>query len=111
MAEKIISSTKQEKHPIGSLEEMSQRWQTVGGGGTRETKGSSDKTPQSLGVQTPEIQRALTPHEEKPRRQTVYLPVDLYRWIRYWAADTDQDISEVVVEALTLLRASAGKEK
>ncbi len=106
MAEKITSSTKQEKHPIGSLEEMSQRWQTIGGGGTRETKDSSDKTSPSFGVQTLETQSALTPQGEKSRRQTVYLPVDLYRWIRHRAADTDQDISEVVVEALTLLRSS-----
>ncbi len=111
MAEKITSSTKQEKHPIGSLEELSQRWQTVGGGGTRETKDSSDKAPPSFGAQTPETQSALTPLEEKPRRQTVYLPVDLYRWIRHRAADTDQDISEVVVEALNLLRATAGQER
>jgi hypothetical protein len=111
MAEKITSSTKQEKHPIGSLEEMSQRWQTVGGGGTRETKDSSDKAPPSFGAQTPETQSALTPLGEKPRRQTVYLPGDLYRWIRHRAADTDQDISEVVVEALTLLRATAGQER
>lgn len=109
MAEKIASSTKQEKHPIGSLEELSQRWQSVGGGGPRETKDSSDKTPPSFVAQTPETQNVLTPQGEKPRRQTVYLPVDLYRWIRYRAADTDQDISEVVVEALTLLRSSVGQ--
>lgn len=110
MAEKVTSSTKQEKHPIGSLEEMSQRWQTVGGGGAKETKHSGDKAPKSFGVQTPEIQSALSPHGEKPRRQTVYLPLDLYRWIRHRAADTDQDISEVVVEALNLLRVSVGQE-
>lgn len=111
MAEKVTDDTKQEKHPIGSLEEMSQRWQTVGGGGTRETKDSSDKTPPSFGVQTPETQNVFTLQGEKSRRQTVYLPVDLYRWIRHRAADTDQDISEVVVEALTLLRASVGQER
>lgn len=38
MAEKIASNTKHEKYPIGSLEEMSQRWQTVGGGGARDAK-------------------------------------------------------------------------
>lgn len=111
MAEKIASNTKHEKYPIGSLEEMSQRWQTVGGGGARETKDLSDKTPPSFGDQTPETQNVLTPRGEKTRRQTVYLPVDLYRWIRHRAADTDQDISEVVVEALTLLRASVGQEQ
>ena len=110
MAEKVTGSTKQEKHPIGSLEEMSQRWQTVGGGGAKETKHSGDKAPKSFGTETPEIQSALSPHGEKPRRQTVYLPLDLYRWIRHRAADTDQDISEVVVEALTLLRVSVGQE-
>jgi hypothetical protein len=109
MAEKIISNTKQEKHPIGSLEEMSQRWQTIGGGRTKEPEDSSDKAPPSIGVQTPEKQGALTPMGEKSRRQTVYLPVDLYRWIRHRAADTDQDISEVVVEALTLLRSSTSQ--
>ena len=111
MAVKITSSTKQEKHPIGSLEELSQRWQTVGGGRTRETKDSSDKTPSSFGAQTPETQSALTPLGEKPRRQTVYLPADLYRWIRHRGADTDQDISEVVVEALNLLRTFISQEK
>ena len=71
MTEKVTSSRKQEKHPIGSLEEMSLRWQSVGGGRTKETKDSSDKAPPSFGAQTPETQSALTPHGEKPRRQTV----------------------------------------
>lgn len=104
MAEKITSRTKKEKYPISSLEEMSQRWQTVGG--IKETNDSSDKAPPSFEVQTSKTQSALTPLDEKSRRQTVYLPVEIYRWIRHRAADTDQDISEVVVEALTLLRAS-----
>ncbi len=111
MTEKVTDSTKREKYSIGSLEEMSQRWQMVGGGGTKETKGGSDKTSSSFGVQTPETQSALTSQKEKPRRQTVYLPADLYRWIRHRGADTDQDISEVVVEALNLLRSSVGQEK
>jgi hypothetical protein len=110
MTEKT-TNTKQEKHPIGSLEEMSQRWQMVGGGGAKESKDLSDKTPPSFGVRTPETQGALTFHKEKPRRQTVYLSADLYRWIRHRGADTDQDISEVVVEALTLLRSSVGQER
>jgi hypothetical protein len=111
MAEKITDSTKREKHSIGSLEEMSQRWQIVGGGGAKETKHASDKTPSSFGTEPPEKQSALAFQGEKSRRQTVYLPVDLYRWIRHRAADTDQDISEVVVEALTLLRTSVGQER
>ena len=110
MTEKAANS-KPEKYPIGSLEELSQRWQMIGGGGARETKDQSDKTPPSFSVSMPETQSALTPQREKPRRQTVYLPVDLYRWVRHRAADSDQDISEVVVEALTLLRTSAGQEK
>lgn len=110
MTEKA-TSTKQEKHPIGSLEEMSQRWQMVGGRGTKELKDESDKTPPSFGVHMPETHSALTSQQEKPRRQTVYLPADLYRWVRHRGADTDQDISEVIVEALTLLRASVGQEK
>ncbi len=109
MAEKVMSSTQQEKHPIGSLEEMSQRWQTVGGGGAKETKHSGDKAPESFGTETPETQSTFASAQEKSRRQTVYLPVDMYRWIRHRAADTDQDISEVVVEALTLLRVSTGQ--
>ena len=110
MTEKA-TNTKQEKYPIGSLEEMSQRWHIVGGRGAKEPKDESDKTPPSLGVQTPETQSALTSQKEKPRRQTVYLSTDLYRWIRHRAADADQDISEVVVEALTLLRASVDQER
>jgi hypothetical protein len=110
MTEKA-TNTRQEKHPIGSLEELSQRWHMVGGGGAKEPKDASDTTPPSFGVRTPETQSALTSKGEKPRRQTVYLPGDLYRWIRHWGADTDQDISEVVVEALTLLRASVGQER
>lgn len=104
MTEKAANG-KQEKHPIGSLEEMSQRRHVVGGGGAKELIDGSDKTPQSFDVQTPETQSTLA-SQEKPRRQTVYLPGDLYRWIRHRGADTDQDISEVVVEALHLLRAS-----
>ena len=107
MTDKATSS-KPEKYPIGSLEELSQRWQTIGGGGVKETQDQSDTTPPRFGVETPETQSALTPKKEKPRRQTVYLPEDLYRWVRHRGADTDQDISEVVVEALTLLRASGG---
>jgi hypothetical protein len=110
MTEKA-TNRKQENYPIGSLEELSQRWQMVGGRGTRETNDQSDKTPPSFGVPTPEAQNALTPQKGKPRRQTVYLPEDLYRWIRHRGADTDQDISEVVVEALTLLRASVDQER
>jgi hypothetical protein len=110
MTEKAANS-KSEKYPIGSLEELSQRWQMIGGGGARETKDQSDKTPPSFSVSTPETQSALTSRKEKPRRQTVYLPEDLYRWVRHRGADTDQDISEVVVEALTLLRASVGQEQ
>jgi hypothetical protein len=109
MTEKA-TNTKQEKYPIGSLEEMSQRWHIVGGRGAKEPKDESDKTPPSLGVQTPETQNDFTFHKEKPRRQTVYLPEDLYRWIRHRGADTDQDISEVVAEALTLLRANVDQQ-
>ncbi|MDQ6661427.1 MAG: hypothetical protein M3Z24_10725 [Chloroflexota bacterium] len=108
MTEKV-TNTKKEKYSIGSLEEMSQRWQMVGR--TKETKDESDKTPPSFGVQTSKAQSTLTPQREKPRRQTVYLPAGLYRWIRHRAADTDQDISEVVVEALNLLRTSVGEER
>ncbi|HYU72101.1 MAG TPA: hypothetical protein VEL31_05435 [Ktedonobacteraceae bacterium] len=107
MTEKA-TNTKQEKYPIGSLEEMSQHWHIVGGGGAKEPKDESDTTPPSFGVRAPETQSALTSDKEKPRRQTVYLPADLYRWIRHRGADTDQDISEVVVEALTLLRSTVG---
>ena len=100
------ANKKPEKYPIGSLEELTQRWQMVGGGGARETNDQSAKTPPRFDVPTPETQSALTSGKEKPRRQTVYLPEDLYRWVRHRGADTDQDISEVVVEALTLLRSS-----
>jgi len=108
MTEKATNK-KPEKHPIGSLEELSQRWQMIGGRGDKETKEQSDKTPPSFGVSTPETHSALASRKEKPRRQTVYLPEDLYRWLRHRGADTDQDISEVVVEALTLLRASVAQ--
>ena len=73
MTEKA-TNTKQEKHPIGSLEEMSQRWHMVGGGGVKEPKDASDTTPPSFGVRTPETQSALSSQKEKLRRQTVYLP-------------------------------------
>ena len=110
MTEKATNA-KPEKYPIGSLEELSQRWQMIGGGGAKETQDQSDKTPPSFGVSTPETRGTLTSRREMPRRQTVYLPEDLYRWVRHRGADTDQDISEVVVEALTLLRASVGQEQ
>lgn len=105
------TNTRQEKHPIGSLDEMSQRWHMVGGGGAKVTNYESDKTSASFGVEVRATQSALMSRKEKPRRQTVYLPEDLYRWIRHHGADTDQDISEVVVEALILLRSSVDQKR
>lgn len=104
-------NSRPEKYPIGSLEDLSQRWQVIGGGRTKEIQDQSDKTPPSFSASTSTTQGTLPSGKEKPRRQTVYLPEDLYRWVRHRGADTDQDISEVMVEALILLRASIGQEQ
>ena len=86
-------------YPIGGIEDFSQRWGSVGG---KTTKPEGDESLESFSDKSLERQGEKT--SEQKRRQTVYLPVDLYRWARHYMADTDQNISEVVVEALTLLR-------
>jgi len=44
--------------------------------------------------------------ETRTETQTVYLYPDLYKWIRHYATDTDQEISDVVNEALKQYKAA-----
>jgi hypothetical protein len=53
----------------------------------------------------PPVPPAVTPPTEKPVQQTVYLPVDLRRWLRVHAASTERRVSDIVAEAVQEFRA------
>ena len=95
-----------EKRQIGSVEQMEdqahQRWGTVGGNTTRKPLGAQH--PGSSDAQGPSLLDTQVPRKPERKRQTVYLYPDLYKWIRHHATDTDQEISDVVNEALKQYR-------
>src|SRR6266568_6511614 len=61
-------------------------------------KPTSERVPGLLDTQAP--------RKPERKRQTVYLYPDLYKWIRHYATDTDQEISDVVNEALKQYKAA-----
>lgn len=69
------------------------------------TRRSGDQATERVVAQTSSSSDTQAPSEPKWKRQTVYLYPDLYRWVRHHIADTDQDISNVVNEALRQYRA------
>jgi hypothetical protein len=71
----------------------------------QELKRSGTQTTKRLVAQVTNSSSAQASDEPKWKRQTVYLYPDLYRWVRHHIADTDQDISNVVNEALRQYRA------
>lgn len=88
-----------------------------------EASGRSDaQTSKRSDAQTPEHSSALTPErldiqalvtgtqQQKPKRvrQTVYIESEHDRWIRHRIADTREDISDVVNDAIAFYRANAG---
>ena len=97
-----------EKRQIGSVEQMEeqaqQQWGTVGGNKTR--KSLSAQHPGGLDTQVPGLLDTQAPRKPERKRQTVYLYPDLYKWIRHYATDTDQEISDVVNEALKQYKAA-----
>ncbi len=97
-----------EKRQIGSVEQMEeqaqQQWGTVGGNTTR--KSLSAQHPGGLDTQVPGLLDTQAPRKPERKRQTVYLYPDLYKWIRHYATDTDQEISDVVNEALKQYKAA-----
>jgi len=97
-----------EKRQIGSVEQMEeqahQQWGTVGGNTTR--KPLSAQHPGSSDTQVPGPLDTQAPRKPERKRQTVYLYPDLYKWIRHYATDTDQEISDVVNEALKQYKAA-----
>ena len=97
-----------EKRQIGSVEQMEeqahQQWDTVGGNKTR--KPLSAQHPGGSDTQVPDLLDTQTPRKPERKRQTVYLYPDLYKWIRHYATDTDQEISDVVNEALKQYKAA-----
>ena len=99
-----------EKRQIGSVEQMEeqahQQWETVGGNTTR--RSLSAQRPGSSDTQVPGLLDTQAPRKLERKRQTVYLYPDLYKWIRHYATDTDQEISDVVNEALKQYKAAQG---
>jgi hypothetical protein len=97
-----------EKRQIGSVEQMEeqahQQWGSVGGNTTR--KSLSAQHPGGSDVQVPGLLDTQAPRKPERKRQTVYLYSDLYKWIRHYATDTDQEISDVVNEALKQYKAA-----
>lgn len=68
-----------------------------------ERQGASPPTGQQSGLPT----RQRSKQRKEPKRgtdgweqQTVYLPPDLRQWLRHFALDTNQEMSEVVAMAL-----------
>lgn len=99
-----------EKRQIGSVEQMEdqahKQWGTVGGNTTR--KSLNAQHPGSSDIQVPGHLNTQNSRKPERKRQTVYLYPDLYKWIRHFATDTDQEISDVVNEALKLYKAAQG---
>jgi len=97
-----------EKRQIGSVEQMEeqahQQWGTVGGNTTRKPRGAQH--PGGSDTQVPGLLDTQAPRKPERKRQTVYLYPDLYKWIRHYATDTDQEISDVVNEALKQYKAA-----
>ncbi len=97
-----------EKRQIGSVEQMEeqaqQQWETVGGNTTR--RSLSAQRPGSSDTQVPGLLDTQAPRKRERKRQTVYLYPDLYKWLRHYATDTDQEISDVVNEALKQYKAA-----
>jgi hypothetical protein len=96
-----------EKRHIGSVEQMEeqaqQQWGMVGGNKTR--KQLSAQHPGGSDTQVPGLLDTQDPRKPERKRQTVYLYPDIYKWIRHYATDTDQEISDVVNEALKQYKA------
>jgi hypothetical protein len=97
-----------EKRQLGSVEQMEeqahQQWGTVGGNKIRKPLGAQH--PDSSDTQVPGLLDTQAPRKPERKRQTVYLYSDLYKWIRHYATDTDQEISDIVNEALKQYRAA-----
>lgn len=97
-----------EKCQIGSVEQMEdqahKQWGTVGGNTTRNHLNAQH--PGSSDTQVPGRLNTQASRKPERKRQTVYLYPDLYKWIRHYATDTDQEISDVVNEALKLYQAA-----
>ncbi len=100
-----------EKRQIGSVEQMEeqahQQWGTVGGNTTRKPLGAQH--PGGSDTQVSGLLDTQTPRKPERKRQTVYLYPDLHKWIRHYATDTDQEISDVVNEALKQYKVSQEK--
>lgn len=100
-----------EKRQIGSVEQMEeqahQQWGTVGGNTTRKPLGAQH--PGGSDTQASSLLDTQTPRKPERKRQTVYLYPDLHKWIRHYATDTDQEISDVVNEALKQYKVSQEK--
>jgi hypothetical protein len=97
-----------EKRQIGSVEQIEdqahQQWATLGGTTTR--KPPSAQLPGGSDAQVPGLLDTQVPRKPERKRQTVYLYPDLYKWIRHYATDTDQEISDVLNEALKQYKAA-----
>jgi hypothetical protein len=101
--------------PIGSIDtlqeqvEQQERWRSIGGTATPQHQDPGipgSQGPGTLETSLDPLSDHTSTRADKPerKRQVVYLYPDLYRWIRHRAADTDQELSDIVNEALQRLK-------
>jgi len=77
----------------------------IGGG---RNKPPVDSTPTQTPQPSPQPAAQPTPAGKvKRERMTVYLPPDLDQWVRMEAVKSRREISEVVAEAVVLLRSQS----
>ncbi len=64
----------------------------------------SVQTPERLDGQAPKRLEIQASAEAARVRRTVYLPPDLARWLKLYAARTEREMSEIVTDALQQYR-------
>lgn len=103
-----------EKKPrIGGISQQREQYGTIGGGARRPPEHQDIQTSERSNVQAPEplnieaserlsTQTSKRSNAQTPKRlrQTVYLEDEVDRWIRHRIADTREEISDVINEAV-----------
>lgn len=108
------------KPKIGGLRQ--QRYSTIGGPRAPDSETLDAKTSKNQSTQEPEYSSAKEPEhqstqelkdqstqEPKRKRHTIYLTPGLSKWLRVYAANAEQDMSEVAELALQQFREATEK--